>query len=94
MPEDDDMNPLAQIFARILGKDSEEEKKKTTIGELTDSEKIEMLELDALQENIKSLIAKHQTLKHRFWSGIEIRLNIFEKSIKVNTETGELFTED
>lgn len=84
---------LAEMLAEVVKKRMNEMEPKV-VGQLTDAEKVQNLELDDLLESIRLLQSKFETKKSLFWAGIESRLEIYDRPINLNAKTGELSIRD
>lgn len=83
------MDEIRRKLMELLGKAP----KKVLIGELSDTEKVQMLELQTFEDHIQKLIAEHKAMHTSFWSSLEVRLKMFDVPLTIDRTTGEIFQE-
>ena len=81
---------LSEMLSGTMESDDSNEVEES-IGFLTDSEKVEYLELDGIRKEIKRLEQMQESKKRLFWCKIEDRLQRYDSQMRLDSKTGEIF---
>jgi len=90
MPEGLKKMILSAMISGAMESDDSNEVEES-IGFLTDSEKVEYLELEGFRKEIERLEQIRSSKKRLFWCKIEERLQRYDSKMRLDSKTGEIF---